>query len=233
MADSFGSMNTMKRIKVNNDANNIGVVALFISGIALLAFCIWIIYTDGFDAEIIEGLVISLLVVFAFLKFFSSKSKDEYVSELLVSKTALTLIYTYKNKKRQVVINKKDIIQVKADFNYSKTKVEIFKNNGEIITFEDYLGKSVSFCYHKFLLDLISISEDLPNFTYEFFTTHDMVEADIKYFQQYRKRLTLFKKIQKRFNEASNFSKIFWVIIVGVWLIFMLIIVFPLFLGMY
>ena len=80
---------------------------------------------------------------------------------------------------------------------------------------------------------MISISEDLPNFTYEIFTTHDMVKADIKYFQQYGKRLTLFKKIQKRFNEASIFSKIFWVIIVGVWLICMLIIVFPLFLGMY
>ena len=115
----------MKRIKVNADADNIGVVALFILGVAFLAFCVWIIYTDGFDADVIEGLVISLLILFAFLKFFSAKSKDEYVSDLLVSKTSITLIYRYKNHKRQLVISTKDIKRVKADFIDTKTEVDI------------------------------------------------------------------------------------------------------------
>ncbi len=198
----------MKRIKVNADADNIGVVALFILGVALLAFCVWIAYTDGFDADVIEGIVISLLILFAFLRFFSAKSKDEYVSDLLVSKTALTLIYRYKNNKRQVVISTKDIKRVKADFVDTKTTVDILKNDGEHITFEDYLGKSVSLCYHKFLLDLISVSEYLPNFIYNVLTSNQALKEDVEHFRIHRKRRTFFEILKKELAKWSIFTKI-------------------------
>ena len=217
----------MKRIKVNNDANTFGAFSLLAVGIAVLALCIWVIYTNGIDIDVIEGLVVSSFVIYLFVKFYSRKNKDEYVSDLLVSRTALTLIYKYKDKKRQVVISTKDIKYVKADFVDTKTTVDILKTDGEHITFKDYLGKSISLCYYTFLLDLISVSEYLPNFTYDVYTDNQSIKDSIEYFRVYGRRRTFVDKLKKELAKTSIFTKICLFIFACIFMFLLSIVVCP------
>ena len=215
----------MRRIKVNADANNPLVIVLMFITVILFIACLYFIYFEGINFEIIECLVFSLVVIIYFIGFHFHKG--EYVSDLLISKTAIALIYTHKRKKRQTVISLKDIESIKAHYVAIKTRVDIIQKNGEHIIFDDFLGKNLSFCNYKFLLDLIAVSESLPNFTYEVFMCSKSTRENIEYFRIHGKRPTIFENFKKELGKMSIFTIIILFVIANIIIFFIFVTINP------
>lgn len=153
-------------------------------------------------------------------------SNSEYVSDIMVTNDALVLCYKKKNRGWQQVINMSDIESVKVDFTADsvqrgkyrilecQTGVSIKIKNNKTVSFTQN-PSGVSFkCPYAFMLDLLSVSSFLPNFSYNMRGNCVSVLEDIRHYEIYRKRLSFLKRMQIELKNTPPVGKVASVILI-------------------
>lgn len=167
------------------------------------------------------GELIALLVVAIPLLVQNAMNKEEYVSDLILSKTDLTLIYKEKRKlKAKQVIPLKDIksfnvvlnanlnkISSKTTIISSYTTVKINTVNG-VIEFSEDSSTKFTFCNYKFILNLLKVSYYIPHFRYSVIGNAAAVKEDVDYFAVHGKRIPFSDKMKKQWAEMSVKNRI-------------------------
>ena len=167
------------------------------------------------------GELIALLVVAIPLLVQNAMNKEEYVSDLILSKTDLTLIYKEKRKlKAKQVIPLKDIksfnvvlnanlnkISSKTTIISSYTTVKINTVNG-VIEFSEDSSTKFTFCNYKFILNLLKVSYYIPHFRYSVIGNAAAVKEDVDYFAIHGKRIPFKDKMKKQWEEMSVKNRI-------------------------
>ncbi len=185
------------------------IVLFLIIGIVIFAY--FQFFSNGFDLSLraknsLGNIIFGLGIILYFL-FKESFNREEYVSKLVFSKDLISILY----KKGEKISKKKTFdvseissffVRTKANITYcgryksldTKHFVKIKLKNGEEINFE---AKPSFFSFspaYQFLLEMISYSRFIPNFSYSLQTDNKEIKREIKYFEKYGKRLPFLKK---------------------------------------
>ena len=198
----------MKKIKVQSRISPIAFVIICISGITLLVSLLFLISADlsttssriKYDFWCLVGIVCTL-VGFGFKEVLKT---DVYVAEFVFVNGSMQIVY----KKRDKVVNVKTIdlsditkFSVEANMKYlyltkgrslnvTYTVVINSKTHG-LDTFIVQPSMFTLGCAYQFLLDLISVSRYIPNFSYTVNSEDEEHKKDIDYFKVNGKRLPL------------------------------------------
>lgn len=212
-----------KRIKVQSKLSMITVVIISAIIIAIVGVLAYIVMTSNDVSYHVEGDVFGLIAtvaIFIPLWIKNAKSKEEYVSELILEDNTLSLLYKSNTGKRIHQINLDDIIGVKAvltandertgkcAYTSCKTEVSITTKDKNKISFTEDSKYSISFCAYAFLLRLISISQYLPNFQYKIYGNSKLAKKDIDHYVKFGKRISLLKKASYDFKQYPIFLKV-------------------------
>ena len=202
----------MKKIKVQSRISPItfGIVCAF--GIVVLIAFIYLFANDPsttsnrakYDLICLIGLVVTV-IAFGFKEVLKN---DVYVAEFIFANGQMQIVY----RKRDKVVNVKTIdlsditdFTIKANMNYIYltrgralnvvyTIVINSKTHG-LDTFHVEPSKFTwGWCAYQFLLDMISISKYIPNFSYTVNSEDEEHKRDIDYFKVHGKRLPLSKR---------------------------------------
>jgi len=152
--------------------------------------------------------LISALIVFIPFLFREVMKKGQYVSDLVITDSYLQLIYKEKGKITEVrTLESFDIKSFKVDVHINTVQlgrrrsievtnyVTIKLKSGETISFEATPSAlEFSMCAYKFILELIKVSNNIPNFKYKINTDEESFKEDIEYFAQHGKRMPLYKR---------------------------------------
>lgn len=202
----------MKKIKVQSRISPItfGIVCIFGIGV-LIAF--FFLFTNDlsttssrvkYDLICLIGLV-ATAIGFGFKEVLKN---DIYVAEFIFANGQMQIVY----KKRDKVVNVKTInladitnFSIKANMNYIYltrgrclnvvyTVIINSKTHG-LDTFHIEPSKfELGWCAYQFLLDIISVSKYIPNFSYTVNSEDEEHKKDIDYFKAHGKRLPLSKR---------------------------------------
>ncbi len=230
-----------KRIKVQSKLSMTAVVIISAIIIAIVGVLAYILMTSNDVSYRVEGDIfglIAMVAIFIPLWIKNAMSKEEYVSELIIDDTTLSLVYKSNKGKRIHQLNLEDIKSVKAvlfasdkitgtySHMYCKTDVSITTKDNKI-SFTENSNFSLSFCAYAFLLRLISISKFLPNFKYQIYGNSDIIKKDIEQYVKFGKRLSFAKKASYDFKKYPVFLKV----VLGLCIVsFIISIGFPIFL---
>lgn len=162
---------------------------------------------------------IGLIAIFVPLWINNARSKEAYVSEMLLTDRTLTLVY--RNREQgDIVIDLDNIksIHAKLEANnvrtsrsstlFCETNVTIQTKTGKFFHFSENPTANLFQCSYAFLLRLIDNSRFLPNFTYEIQGNSEETKEDIKYYAQYGKRLPWYKMLGISLKKVPIFIKI-------------------------
>jgi hypothetical protein len=200
--------------------------AIFLTVIlVLIAFClIYYVFTSDFSSthtKIELAGLIGMISVFIPMWFFNADDSEEYVSELQLTNTELVLIYK-RNKEisKTTRINLDNIKSIHAELTannvitgrsttlFCQTDVCITTKDAKRICFTENPTASLSFCNYSFMLRLLSIAKELPNFTFKVKGNSETTREDVKHFSIYGRRLSLLKFFLIEFKNYSMLVKI-------------------------
>lgn len=171
--------------------------------------------------------LISALIVFIPFLFREVMKKGQYVSDLIVTDSYLQLIYKEKGKITEVkTIESFDIKSFKVDVHIHVVQlgrrrsaevtnyVTIKLKSGETISFEaSPSALEFSMCAYKFILELIKVSNNIPNFKYQIYTDEQSFKEDIEYFAQHGKRMPLHKTPGGKFLLVIYGALVIWIVL--------------------
>ena len=198
----------MKKIKVQSRISPIAFVIICIFGITLLVSLLFLISADlsttssriKYDFWCLVGIVCTL-VGFGFKEVLKT---DVYVAEFVFVNGSMQIVY----KKRDKVVNVKTIdlsditkFSVEANMKYLYLTKGRYLNvtytvviNSKTHGLDTFIVQPSMFtlgCAYQFLLDLISVSRYIPNFSYTVNSEDEEHKKDIDYFKVNGKRLPL------------------------------------------
>ncbi|MBR1908742.1 hypothetical protein IJ818_07380 [bacterium] len=203
----------MKKIKVQSRMSVFMLAIIVLVCIALIGAVFYFIILDrtstfSYRVRSDGWELISALIIFLPFLFREVMKKGQYVSDLIVADSFIQLVYKEKGKITEIeTINTSDIksfnVNVHISVIYAGRRksadvtnfVDIRLKSGEVISFEAVPSAlNFSFCAYNFILDLIKVSENIPNFTYKINTDEQAFKYDIQYFAQHGKRMPLHKQ---------------------------------------
>ncbi|MCQ2789221.1 MAG: tetratricopeptide repeat protein [bacterium] len=200
----------MKKIKVQTRLNFIVYLLIFLFLMGLVFAVVHFVLLNS--AEPISArtksdsweLIFLVLFIIPFL-FREVMARGEYVSEMIFNNGILKLIYKEKGK----VIRTKSIEMSSIEvFNVSSFVEAHTTSRSRFFTFsysiiikphnedEIYIDvqPSIFITNKKLLFDLISISQFIPNFSYNLHTDENAIIEEIEYFKKYGKKIPLYKR---------------------------------------
>ena len=227
----------MIKIKVQQNYNTYIFLFLIIAilvGICWLSYSQYITETNINQNRYYE--LYTFFAIFIFFLIFSALNNAEYVSDLIVFPDHIEIIY-----KRGIIESKRTIIlkeeiesfKAVATINNkidSKWNVEYYINTNITTTIELRNKSQIQFTLldgqYQFILDLIRVSREIPNFEYEIKGNDLLAKKNIENYIQYGRELNTYEKILYSYNAPASFCAYF--------IIFLLIIIFIiLFIGVY
>lgn len=216
----------MKKIKVQSRISPLtfGIVCLFGIGVLVVFFFLFTNDLSTTSSRVKYDLIclIGLVAIAIGFGFKEVLKNDVYVAEFIFANGQMQIVY----RKRDKVVNVKTIdlsditkFSVKANMKYIYltrgralnviyTVVINSKTHG-LDTFIVEPSKFALGCAYQFLLDLISVSKYIPNFSYTVNSEDEEHKKDIDYFKVNGKRLPL------RMRRGAKFI-IFSYILVGI-----------------
>ena len=227
----------MKKIKVQSRISPITFGIISILGIAVLVAFFFLFASDlstassriKYDLWCLVALV-CMLIGFGFKEVLKN---DIYVAKFIFTSGQMQIVYKKRGKIVKVkTIDLSDILSfsIKADMEYVTlirgralnvvyTVIINSKTHG-LDTFHIEPSKfEWGWCAYQFLLDMISVSKYIPNFSYTVNSKDEEHKRDIDYFKVHGKRLPL--RIKK-----SGKAIIFSYVVAGICLIVMVISIF-------
>ena len=214
----------MKKIKVQSKISYPVFILLVLIGIALCAGVVYILFFCEFASSRTKGDGSALLsmIVFMFPIFFKSLlSKETYLSELLVFDDYIELVYKKQNK----------IVTTKKIF---KSEIQKFSLNAGLVTQRVGKGticictsstsiklkndKDVCFnqnstaqlfgCPYQYILDVLSVSKDIPNFNLNLHGDNEYARADIDYYRRFGRKMPFMVGFKYSMKKTPMFVKI-------------------------
>jgi len=203
----------MKKIKVQSRISVFLLAVIIIVCVVLIGIIFYFVVLD--KTSTFSGKtksdgweLISCLLFFIPLLFREVMKKGQYVSDLVVADSFIRIIYKEKGKITEIkTIENSDIKLFNVDvhinvINIGRRKsaevtnyVTIKLRSGETMSFDAVPSATeFSMCAYKFILELLKVSENIPNFKYKVYTDEEVFKEDIQYFAKYGKRLPLHKK---------------------------------------
>lgn len=190
---------------------------LYVLILSLIAiFIIYKLYTDlalfnngmiNFCCGIILFIIPTIIVI-----LWNAFSKEEHVSELVLTDEELIIVHrsgaskTYEKIKQREISSVHAVLEANEEVTKSMksisiqrfclTTVEINLFNGNKIIFEEIPFDLTCFCLYGFMLRLIPFAAQLPNFTYEVNGNWELAKKDIEYYTKYGKRLPYSKRVK-------------------------------------
>ncbi len=200
----------MKKIKVQTRLNFIVYLLVFLFLLSLIFAVVHFVLQSGVDSVSARTksnsweLIFCVGIFFPFL-FREVMKRGEYVSEMIFNNGILQLIYKEKGK----VIRTKSIELSSIEvFNVNSFAEEHTTSRSRFFTFsysiiikpykEDKIyidvEPSIFTTNKKLLFDLISISQFIPNFSYNLHTDEEAIIEEVEYFKKYGKKIPLYKR---------------------------------------
>ena len=222
----------MKKIKVQSRMSIFMLTLVVMACVALIGVVFYFVILDKTSTlsaktksdgwELISGLIVFLPFLFR-----EVMKKGQYVSDLIITDSYLQLVYKEKGKITEVrTLENFDIKSFKVDVHINVVHigrrrsaevtnyVTIKLKSGEDISFEATPSAlAFSMCAYKFILELIKVSNNIPNFSYKIFTDEESFKDDIKYFAQHGKRMPLHKMPGGKFLIVIYCSVAIWLIL--------------------
>ena len=202
----------MKKIKVQSRMSVFMLALIVLACAALIGVVFYFIILDKTSTLSAKTKsdgweLISCLIVFLPFLFREVMKKGQYVSDLIVTDSYLQLIYKEKGKITEVkTIESFDIKSFKVDVHIRVVQlgrrrsaevtnyVTIKLKSGDTISFEaSPSALEFSMCAYKFILELIKVSNNIPNFSYKVKSEDESFKEDIQYFAQHGKRIPLHR----------------------------------------
>lgn len=224
---------SIKRIRVQNKLTTIQAILLSFFCILIAIGLIYIVATADYlrpnTKFQIDGLIFCIFFIFIPMWFANVKEGEKYVSELQLTDYELALVYKQQKKISKIVrINLDNIESIHAKLTannvntgrsvtlFCQTDVCIKTKENKLICFTETPTGSIAFCNYSFMLRLLRMAKDLPNFTFEVDGNSKIVKEDIQYFLMYGKRLSLLKKFQIELKNYPIFIKIILIMVLFV-----------------
>ncbi len=195
----------MIKIKVQSRIPVFVSVLLFTIAVVVIGFIIKYVlfdYSLSYSTRNNAWELIFLLLFFVPIFFNSSTSKDEYVSDLLISNNTLEIIYKVKNKvveKERIALDNIKGFKISAVLNNmqsGRTKVlnaqittKIRLNNDEVIMFDNTGDTKLIGCPYQYILDILKVSSKIPNFSLKLTGNSEFDLAYVNYFKLFGKKL--------------------------------------------
>ncbi|MBR2069522.1 MAG: hypothetical protein IJ877_07160 [Candidatus Gastranaerophilales bacterium] len=215
----------MRKIKVQTKLSYLALILLTVLALAFGALVVYIIYFADFASSRSKNDGIELLIIiFAALPilFKSTISKDIYVSDILLFDDYLELIYKKNNKeafKRKIFKNEIKEYSLVSDISIQKygsksqvcvciTNNKITLNNGECIFFNHNSFTKLFGCPYQFLLDMLKVSKEIPNFKYRLKGDNEFAKKDVEHFIINGKRMSASAQFKYSMKKIPFVAKI-------------------------
>lgn len=200
----------MKKILVQEKLTLANAIILSAVVVIIGVICVYFAFAEDAVSAHARGeciFFIGILAVFIPMWISNAKSKEAYVSELILTDEDLILVYKTDKVTTNKTIKLSDISSVHAKLNanyvrtgksislFCQTDVLINTNSQGAVSFTEVPTASWSFCNYAFLLRLLGISARLPNFTYKVVGNSECSKEDVRHFAKYGKRLPFIKRL--------------------------------------